>query len=242
MSEKKVDALSESLLTLQTELAAFGDLYKNLDEAKASIERSGEELRGRANDQWASTRDFLELIRGAVDGIDRSSNKVVEVSESIIALASEIDRVDFPQRLDSIDSNLEEQSGRLHESSETLTGLFSSIKTQVDWLKGELTPLARQLPTRVAELSKNLETVSSRVDSTSAAISTQASALSTLQSATIREFEGLRREINVLSTASNDRHEALTTVLASIRTQLVNIGFGAYAILGFVAIAVWKVW
>lgn len=235
MSETNIDALSESLIRMQTELAAFGELYKSLDEAKLSLERSGEELKGRADDQWASTRDLVELIRAAVDGIEHSSKKAVAMSESITALVSEIGRVDFPQRLDSIDS-------RLHESSDTLTSLFSSIKTQVDWLKGELTPLARQLPTRVGELSKHLETVSGRVDSTNAAISIQASALSTLQSATIREFEGLRREIEDLSAASKDRHGALTSLLAAMRNQVENLRFSVYAVMGFVAVVIWKVW
>lgn len=258
MGDNNVNALADALLNMEKELAEFGNLYQSLDAAKASVLIATEDLKRRADDQLGTAQMQLATLQQTLTSIQNVASESKSLTDSLGKVASEINNVDFPSRLDHIGGVLNSQSVVSQETRDKLVLLNTSVCDSFESLQKELAPIAAEIPRQVAENGKQIEALQNavttsathllktlegvyrnlgvkvdqlvgRVDATNQALGTQATALSTLQAATVRDLESIRKEIDRCAVSVQNGSIATGVAFDWMRKRMVIVQVVVFA-------------
>lgn len=251
VNPKTENVLTDELLKLEAHLGGVADLYKSMSEAKRLVELAASELKTRADDQWGITQKQLVSLTGALEAIEQSAKSSTSLASSLGELAGQISAVDFPARLNAIESVTSDQARRVAEIRSACADLMDQAESlRNDFMKlresteGAVRDLGLQVGGSVdalQSLSVLARDLATKIESMNAAISTLASSVSTLQSQLFRELDSVRKDIEQSDANTKSNFGLITQEIGKLKSRITLVVLGVLLNAVLISAVLWKV-
>jgi hypothetical protein len=248
---KTESVLTDELLKLQAHLEGIEDLHQSMNEAKRLVELAASELKTRADDQWGITQRQLESLKGALEAIEQSAKSSTSLASSLGELAGQISAVDFPARLNAIESVTADQARQvadirsicadLKDQAESVRADFAKLRDSTESSVGDLAAKVGSSLNALNSLLALARDLATKVESTNVAISTLASSISTLQSQLFRELASVRKEIEQSDSSTKSSFGLLTQKISNLKKWVTLVGLGVLLNAVLIGAVLWKV-